>query len=657
VYRTASGAILGTPGYMAPEQALGQEAGAPADVYALGAILYEAVTGRPPFRAATVLQTLEQVRSQEPVPPSRLQTGLPRDLQTICLKCLQKSPGNRYPSAAALADDLGRFLRGESILARPATPWERAWKWARRHPSAAGLLVVSAVALATVVTSVVVYNARLVAAVTRAEAGEERARTQQIRADANYHKARDTVQRMLDRLNSMGLASVPRLRELEQQQLEDALAFYLGVLHDLDNPDPDVRLDVARSCRQTARLQSQLGRREPAEKNLRQAIDLAEGLRAEDPEAVDYRAELAAACAALGEVLRPQITRHREAERWLKQGLSLSREVAAAEPTAQRRSHLAGTLQTLANLYLQMDGHFLDSKVHLDEAAGIWQQLARERPDEDLFHVNLAGAYSDLGHFHEWSRPARPDDAEAVYRKAEPLLEALVRKHPGKIEWAASLASLYSRQGNILLNHHRKAEDALKRFTSALDTVQTLLKQEPSYAPAGQLLIHAHGGRAYAYVSLGRFKKAVPEWDRVVELEDRPDLKPFRRSERAVVLAQAGDHVRASAEAAALGAAAPVKDAVLGSALPVKDAVLYNAACAYSIAIKAALQDQRLSEKERKALAEKYGAAGVALLRRLREAGFFKDPNWIRVLSEDADFGPLRLRPDAQKLLRELHAK
>src|SRR4029078_9992629 len=131
------------------------------DVYALGAILYEMVTGRPPFRGETPMETMLQVVGDEPLRPTRLQRKLPRDLETICLKCLQKMPGKRYASAAALADDLERFLSGSPIQALPVRPVERALKWVRRRPAAAALVGVSSLAILSLVLGGWSYSVRL----------------------------------------------------------------------------------------------------------------------------------------------------------------------------------------------------------------------------------------------------------------------------------------------------------------------------------------------------------------------------------------------------------------------------------------------------------------------------------------------------------------
>jgi hypothetical protein len=182
---TDSGQLIGTPSYMAPEQAAGRRGGVTtaADVYSLGVILYELLTGRPPFRGDTVLETLEQVRTREPPPPRRLNPRVPRDLETVCLKCLEKDPAKRYASAAALAGDLQRFLDGEPIQGRAARPWERLSRWARRRPLWAALVGVCVLAVLSLAAGAVWHSQRQHEALTAVRQEEREVRRHRYVAD------------------------------------------------------------------------------------------------------------------------------------------------------------------------------------------------------------------------------------------------------------------------------------------------------------------------------------------------------------------------------------------------------------------------------------------------------------------------------------------
>jgi hypothetical protein len=240
---TRSGIIVGTPDYMAPEQARGQadDAGPRVDQHALGTILYELLTGRPPFRGSTPADTIEQVRTQEPVPPTRLQPKVPRDLETICLKCLQKESHRRYTDADALADDLDRFLDGRPVLARRISAVEHLGRRCRRNPGIAGLLAAVVVLSVTVVITSTVFAAHLARAHGAAIAA--------FRGECqNSYELQSDIQRA-----ALALEQATREARLAHDQAaraRDALSALVAQVRSLeDRPDlRDARRDLLRTA-------------------------------------------------------------------------------------------------------------------------------------------------------------------------------------------------------------------------------------------------------------------------------------------------------------------------------------------------------------------------------------------------------------------------
>ena len=213
---TATGAILGTPGYMPPEQAVGKrEVGPAADVYALGGILYELLSGRPAFKAERIVDVLMQVINTEPVSPRLLNPSVPEDLSTICLKCLEKDPARRYPSAALLSADIGRWLAGEPIEARPIGRLERAWRWCKRSPVVASLLallVVIGIGAFTLITW-----QGLVAQAALREMQEAQSQRAAAQIEGLLKAAPESLTTVLDHLRTSQAEIEPRLREMLQQ--------------------------------------------------------------------------------------------------------------------------------------------------------------------------------------------------------------------------------------------------------------------------------------------------------------------------------------------------------------------------------------------------------------------------------------------------------
>ncbi|SRR5579883_3065255 len=292
---TQTGAIVGTPQYMAPEQTSGRKGAVTTatDVYGLGAVLYAILTGRSPFQGETVLETLEQVREREPEPPRRSNTKVDRDLETVCLKCLQKESQRRYESAQALVEDLERWLSGDSIRARRASRWERLNKWMRRRPTLAALVLVTALSIMGYIGGLLWYNLQLQESAWREHQLAEEATRQRDVAREQRRLARKAVDKMYSEVAEKWLANQPDMQGLQKQFLEEALRFYQEFA-DAEANDPSARAEKGRAYLRVARISTMLGDQARAKQNCTNAIIAFRELADEFPEDPEYPYELSA---------------------------------------------------------------------------------------------------------------------------------------------------------------------------------------------------------------------------------------------------------------------------------------------------------------------------------------------------------------------------
>ncbi|CAN5419214.1 hypothetical protein BH10PLA2_BH10PLA2_12220 [soil metagenome] len=627
---TQTGEVLGTPSYMAPEHALsqGKEAGPAVDVYALGAILYETLTGRPPFRGETALETLDQVRSLEPVPLHRLRPGMPRELETICLKCLQKEPARRYASAGELAEDLGRYLEGKPILARPAGAWERLTKSVKRHPARAVLVGFSLLMAAAAALGVGFHNVRLRDQVQRADENAAQALAAKNRANDQYHEAWATLIRMLESLDAKDASAIPQVIELRRTQTEQALAFFEAIVARDDAPDPKHRLDLAEAFKEAARIQITLGRIAPAEQNLRRGIEILDQLLAESRDDTAIINALAACCNYMGVILAARPDKLGEAETYAKRGVALQEELVRESPTNVRfKFNLAQAYDNLGSLYHKLSG---GSVVECYEhSLNLLREVHREQPGQVEFAVSLAGTCSNLGPVY--SQAKQDKKAAAVYQEGLRILEPLATANPSNAWYATSLAALRINLAGLWQTQKRE-KGAIEQYRLALKTLDAVLRREPNHAEARRYLVPAHGGRATVLGRLNRHADALKDWDKLIELTTVAEERRDYRILRAHVLAQAGKIADAVSEAEAVAGAES------------KEAVYWYEAGNIQAEAAAGLTNSPTQ-------AEQHAARAMFWLQKAHTAGFFKEPTNAAYL-RTADFDSLRKRPDFQAILK-----
>ena len=566
---TVTGQLIGTPSYMAPEQARGavDEMSPALDVYSLGAILYELLTGHPPFRGATLVDTLDQVRNEEPVSPRRLQPRVPPDLETVCLKCLEKAPERRYVSALALADDLRCVQQGRAIAARPVHAAERVWKWMRRSPAIASLAAVAVlfavIGLAGTLLETAranknaedarldrdraLYHSRLAnheraaaedqrrlaeeekmrAVEAQAEAERQRQTAEQekalavearAQADANFKSAMNAVVA----LTQLGrqLRNEPRQQATSRRIFDETLQFYEGFLS-VRAEDQTLRVMAVIALHEAAGIRSDMGEREKARQLLDRSTELLDTLLHEHPGSAYLLVIAARSQWTRGNLLR-SMSQPVEADRAYL--ACIATYDAMLERSSKDRTLLVHKANAIVNrcVVLQQLGRKADALEQFAVAARLLRDVARANPQDELVATELALCLDDYGNalFSE----GRRGEAQPLLREALELREHLFKKsstdHSRQIFLARSLTAvarceLAEDNFDAATAHLQRAAGLLEPFLADYPEVfQYYSELHPVYSEQVRVAIRQKG-----FASIG------PEWQKLQDLVGRAHAK------------------------------------------------------------------------------------------------------------------------------------
>ena len=649
---TRSGSVLGTPSYMAHEQARGDRhaVGPRSDQYSLGATLYDLLTGRPPFQGTSALDTLEQVLTREPAPPTLLAGNCPRDLQTVCLKALQKDPAQRYADCAAFAADLRRFLEGRPILARPVGAAERLVRWARRDPRVAALAgtalaLLVAVAAVSVTFAATFYRQRndLALAAARAEAGERE-------ANENYDFARHDMTRLV--------TQVPR--QLEAAAVPPAVrSNVLAVLDDL------LRAQLARgnprglSEKGLFALQLEAGNVAMERKKFPEAV-VAFGAaretigRLRDAEAAEFdkadgNLALCLRCLADATVEASPADPPAAAELYrqalaLQEGVALRPRSGEIPPTEARQS-VAATRFRVAELTRRLGTDFPLALAQAEASLAAWRELAATLPPAHLralsVKLGLAAAHYQVARLH--TKLGRDPEAKAAYREALDRYAEVTAAAPRDLAARREVSAKSEEYANFLITRGEHAE-AEARYAAAAALTRSLMATPEALAlqKGYALTLYYLGTAALKRGDHAASDRAFRECLRL--REDYAAANPkegFARVAVTVTEARCGRHADASAHAARLLAQAPDSQAVR-----------IECACAYALCVPAVThgRDPASAGPGERIARGLYLRRSLELLTRLVDAGY-KDRD--RLLT-DPDLDPVRSHPAFAALMQRL---
>ncbi len=627
--QTQSGAVMGTPSYMAPEQAGGKsrEIGPAADVYSLGAILYECLTGRPPFKAATWVETLRQVIADEPAPPRQLQSNTPRDLETICLKCLRKEPTRRYETALDLADDLRRFLAGESIRARTVGVWERTWKWVRRRPMAALLALTWAVGLTLLVIGLALFAGQRDQLAHAAEAREKQAHDaeaaekahglqleqeqkkiadQRDRARDNLTQARQAIGELLE-VSEKGIPNEPHLEGLRER----ILVFARDLAHNLlaqQSDDPEVQAQAAETTRLVGDIEESLNKYDDAASSYAAAAGLYEALlKGPGPKPV-WREEAAGNYVNSAKVLMVR-GRGDDARKALDRAAELYQALAKDYPDdAAYQSGLALCWNS-RGIQALLGGDAPRARQGFEEALRLFEQMPSDEQRRPETQLAWAKTENNLGTLLQKDRHF--DEAEAKYRQALDRLKPLVLAQPDAPAYQKEFGPIYISLGALLSGEGPKHYDAAQAvYDDAIHACTELGDKFSGVADYRYLLAEAFDGRGELFLLRGDEGNARADLGRACDL-----LKQLpNRSEYRIREAWALNHLgRAESKTDPDAARRSWEQALaLCEALPEADRRTPDARAAYSHALLR-LIDWRQDDARKAAKAERLADAAADL--------------------------------------------
>jgi tetratricopeptide (TPR) repeat protein/tRNA A-37 threonylcarbamoyl transferase component Bud32 len=620
---TQSGAIIGTPAYMAPEQASGRRGTVTTatDVYGLGSVLYALLTGRPPFAQDDVADVLDRLLTRDPEPPGRSNPRLGRDLELICLKCLQKEPGRRYPSALAVAEELERHLEGRPLaLTRPVGRGERLWRWCRRNPAWAALALGMTLAAATIAVGSTVAYFRL-------RAANDQERASRIRAEENRVRAEENLKASLDAVAYFGtLSQEPQMqkRGLESVRLK-MLNRAKEICTDLARQQPmDDRLELVlgQALIRLGRVTLIFGTNREAMAAFQQAREICERLVSEHPDLPDYQNVLVLAMLEQG-TIHIAARQTEEAQTVLDEALARSKRLCEQQPAVPAYE------EGLARAYFQQGTlHYLTGRADLARAAygqavERFEWLARTRP-EPFYKEHLARTYLNIATAHMQqphpfsTRQVASDTArvEKWLLAAQGILEKFDRENA---EGQNILADVYYLLGRITRDSDRR-EEAMALFDKAVPIRITLSQKSdvPDYQLHLAILYH---GQALNFSGMKQFDRAKQLFAKAAAV-----LEPV------------------------------VRDYDLVGPRQQLGEIYFNTACLAGL-VAADKKKADPPPADRQHQIDRLAVEAVEQLRKSWDTGFLQDRVRFVLLMADSDLDAFRDRDDFTTLVAELVAK